>query len=136
MLKIEKDMIAKARKKTLDASSWLTQAKLTELTDSSLTELSDQLREWKETKLIFSVLQDGIELFPAYAFISGKFYPASGLQAILILFAGRKDDWGIAYWFASSNSYLGGKHPQDVLQSYPENVLLAAADELAGVTHG
>lgn len=31
------------------------------------------------------------------------------------VFRGRKDDWGLAYWFASPNSFLGGKRAQDLL---------------------
>lgn len=86
--------------------------------------------------MLFSVDHEGIELFPAYAFTDDQLQPLSGLQAILTLFAGKKDDWGVAYWFASANGYLGGKPPQDVLRTNPEEVLLAVKDELAGVTHG
>jgi len=34
---------------------------------------------------------------------------------VLSVFRGRKDEWGLAYWFASVNSFLGGKRPQDLL---------------------
>ncbi len=41
--------------------------------------------------------------------------------------------WGMAFWFASSNSYLGGGHPKEVLQTDFGIVLDAARDE-RGVT--
>jgi hypothetical protein len=133
---IERQMIARAKQKVLNASSWFTQAELTRLTGVPSPDLEIQLEAWKETKTIFSVLHDGLELFPAYAFTDDNLQPLIGLQAILRLFADKKDNWGMAYWFAGANGYLGGKRPQDVLQINPENVLLAAEDELAGVTHG
>lgn len=86
--------------------------------------------------MIFSVVHDGVELFPPYVFTDSKPQPLAGLQAVLIMFAGKKDGWGMAYWFASANGYLGGKRPHDVLLTNPEAVLLAAKDELARVTHG
>jgi len=95
-----------------------------------------QLGVWKETKMIFSVLHERVELFPAYAFTDDKLQPCAGLQVILTLFDGKKNDWGAAYWFAGANGFLGGKRPQDVLRINPDEVLLAAEDELAGVTHG
>lgn len=133
---IEQQMILTAKQKVLSATNWSTQAELARLTDVSAPDLDVQLHEWKETKMLFSVHHEGVELFPAYAFTDDKLQPLAELQAILTLFAGKKDDWGVAYWFAGANGYLGGKNPQDVLQTKPEKVLLAAKDELAGVTHG
>jgi len=42
----------------------------------------------------------------------------------------------MAYWFMSSNSFLGGKRPQDLLMSAPEKVIAAAQDEVQAVAHG
>lgn len=133
---LEQQIIATARRKALNATSWFTPAELARLNDVSAPDLDVQLHGWKEMKMLFSVHHEGIELFPAYNFTDDKLQPLSGLHEILTLFAGKKDDWGVAYWFASANGYLGGKRPQDVLGPNPEEVLLAAKDELAGVTHG
>jgi hypothetical protein len=135
-LTIEKQMIVRAKQKVLSATSWFTQAELASLTGVPSLDLEVQMRAWKETKMIFSVLHERVELFPVYAFTDDRLQPLVGLQAIRMLLAGRKDDWGMAYWFAGANGYLGGKRPQDVLRINPDEVLLAAEDELAGVTHG
>lgn len=135
-LAIEKQMIVRAKQKVLSATSWFTQAELAGAISVSSPYLDAELRAWKETKMIFSVVHEGVELFPAYAFADIKPQPLPALRAILILFDGKKNDWGAAYWFAGANGYLGGKRPQNVLQTDPEAVLLAAKDELAGVTHG
>ena len=66
------------------------------------------------------------DYFPPYALDPSTDYrPAQGLAAFL----GRKDGWGLAYWFASVNSFIGGKRPQDLL-------IAAAQDDVAGVLHG
>lgn len=132
----ERQMIARAKQKVMNATSWLTEAELARLTGVSPPDLEVQLRAWKEAKMIFSVAHERAELFPAYAFTEDQLQPFAGLQAILILFDGKKNDWGAAYWFAGANGFLGGKRPQDVLRINPDEVLLAAEDELAGVTHG
>lgn len=51
-------------------------------------------------------------------------------------FDSKKDGWGLAYWFRSDNSFLGGKRPQDLLASDPERVIAAAEDEVQEVAHG
>ena len=42
----------------------------------------------------------------------------------------------MAYWFRSDNSFLGGKRPQDLLASAPDQVIAAALDEIHGIVHG
>lgn len=133
---IELKKITRAKQKVISSTSWFTQAELARLTDAPPPDLEIQLRAWRETKMIFSVLHEGTELFPAYAFSIDKLQPIAGLQAVLMLFAGKRNEWGAAYWFAGANGYLGGKRPQDVLRTNPGEVLLAAHDALTGVTHG
>lgn len=58
------------------------------------------------------------------------------MAEVLRVFDGKKEGWGLAYWFASVNSYLGGKRPQDLLIAAPARVVAAVEDEVAGVTHG
>ncbi|MNN96262.1 hypothetical protein D3C81_2152150 [compost metagenome] len=58
------------------------------------------------------------------------------LKAILDVLRTKKDGWGIAFWFASSSGYLGSRRPQEMLFSDADKVLLAATDEVSGITHG
>ena len=41
----------------------------------------------------------------------------------------------MAFWFGSSNSYLGGRHPKEVLQTDFGIVLDAARDEGCVILH-
>ena len=61
---------------------------------------------------------------------------AKGLAPVLARFGDALDEWDIATWFASVNSFLGGRTPMDLLRSQPGQVLAAAEDEIAGVQHG
>lgn len=75
-----------------------------------------------------------MDYFPRYALDPSLDYrPAKSLAAVLAVFRGLKSDWGVAYWFASVNSFLGGKRPQDLLLQQPDRVVAAAEDAIAGV---
>lgn len=132
----ERQMEVKAKQLVLASTSWFTQAELANSTNMLLSEIEPHLLEWKSSGMLFSVHHEGAELFPSYAFNHDEHLPMEELKLILSLFAGKKDGWGVAYWFASLNGYLGGKCPQDMLQVDPKRVSKAAEIEIAGVIHG
>lgn len=95
------------------------------------------LDDWESEGKIFSIRHGGCSLFPMYAFLANAGHgPLPGLKVILDVLKVKKDGWGIAFWFASPSGYLGGSRPQNVLFSDPDEVLLAAQDEVSGITHG
>jgi hypothetical protein len=134
---IEARMTAQARKEVLENANWMTAAQVAEAAGFSMANPSAQPNKWKKEGRIFAVRHRGVDYFPGYALDARASYrPLKGLAKVLAIFEGRKDDWGLAYWFSSTNSFLGGKRPQDVLGVEPERVASAAEDELAGVAHG
>ena len=62
--------------------------------------------------------------------------PLKSLAPVLAVFGMAKDGSGLAYWFASADSLLGGKRPYDGLLKSPDFLLAAAADETAEIAHG
>jgi hypothetical protein len=58
------------------------------------------------------------------------------MARVIEVLAEHKDAWGMAYWFLSVNSFLGGKRPQDLIASAPERVIAAAIDEVQEIAHG
>jgi hypothetical protein len=62
--------------------------------------------------------------------------PLKALAPVLHEFGTSKSGWGLGYWFAGVNSFLGGRRPLDLLATHPALVLAAAEDEMAGVEHG
>ncbi|MER8955820.1 hypothetical protein NKH98_24450 [Mesorhizobium sp. M0833] len=134
---MEARMTAEARGAVLESGDWLTAPQIASMAGFSTSNPSAQPNKWKKEGRIFAVRHRGVDYFPGYALDSTAGYrPVKTLAKVLSVLHRKKDDWGLAYWFASVNSFLGGKRPQDVLASDPERVLAAAEDELVGAPHG
>lgn len=129
-------MLARSRKAVLEGADWLTAAKLAELAGLSASNPSTQPNKWKRERRIFAIHHNGVDYFPGYGLDpEADWRPRKALKSVLEVFGDEKDGWGLAYWFLSANSFLGGKRPQDVLATRPEQVIAAASDEMEGVAH-
>jgi hypothetical protein len=134
---VEARMTAQARKAVLEGGDWLTAAQVAKLAGFSTTNLSAQPNKWKKDGLIFAVRHHGVDYFPGYGLDPATNYrPYKALARVLRIFGNEKDAWGLAYWFTSINSFLGGKRPQDLLAEQGERVVCAAEDEMEAVAHG
>lgn len=132
----EAAMAIKARARVLESGDLLTASDIAKLAGFSETNPSVQPNKWKRNGLIFAVQHKGADYFPSYALDPQNGYRPRKAMAKIIQIFGEKGDWGKAYWFASDNSFLGGKRPQDILATQPERVIAAAADEMEGAVHG
>ncbi len=133
----EAAMVARSRNAVLESADWLTAAQVAELAGLSASNPSTQPNKWKRQKQIFAITHNGVDYFPGYGLDPNTGYrPRKALKPVLDVFGEHKDGWGLAYWFLSANSFLGGKRPQDVLASEPERVVAAAEDEIKGISHG
>ncbi|MDO9007543.1 MAG: hypothetical protein Q7U80_04915 [Thiobacillus sp.] len=130
----EAAMIAHARNAVLNSAQWLTSEQMAKHA-AELNEFPPQVNDWKEDGLIFSIDYQNTDYFPAYG-LDANVRPVKALAAVIATFQGSKDGWDLACWFASVNSFLGGRRPQDLLGTAPNEVIAAAADEVAGVAHG
>lgn len=132
----EAAMLARARNAVLNSGDWLTAAQVAEAAGLSSKNPSAQPHKWKKQGQIFAVNHRGTDYFPGYALDPGtNFRPVVMLASIIDVFAESKDSWGMAYWFGSENSFLGGRRPQDMLTSEPALVLKAAKDEVRVIDH-
>ena len=133
----EAAMLVQARKAVLESGDWLTAAEIAHLAGLSTRNPSAQPNKWKKQGLVFSIHHVGVDYFPSYGLDrDASFRPVKSLAKIIAAFSSHKDGWGMAYWFRSDNSLLGGKRPQDLLASAPERVLEAALDEVQAIAHG
>lgn len=133
----EAAMLVQARKAVLESGDWLTAAEVAQLAGLSTRNPSAQPNKWKRQGQIFAIQHGGVDYYPGYGLDHNTgFRPLKVLARIIEAFAGHKDGWGMAYWFRSQNSFLGGKRPQDLLTAMPERVIEAAQDEVQGVTQG
>jgi len=133
----EAAMLVKARKAVLESGDWLSAVELTQLAQLSTANPSSQPNKWKKAGRIFAIHHNGVDYFPAYGLDKDEdFRPLKALAQVIEVFDDHKNGWGMAFWFMSVNSFLGGKRPQDLLVSHPEQVINAARDEVQAVEHG
>ena len=121
-------------RKFVIGDGWLTADEIGRRT--GLGEIASDLDAWHASGLLFAINHQNIMHFPFYALDPNAGYrPAIALQQAIKTLR-PKSDWGLAIWFASANSFLGGGRPQDLLLERPERVVDAAEEEAAGVVHG
>lgn len=133
----EAAMLAEARQLTLQDGDWVTAAGLSQLTGLEPAALAAGLRAWLNDGSLISVNDRSQEYFPAFAFGEATVQrPTAEFGAVVKVLSKKKDGWGMAFWFASSNHYLGGNRPKDLLRSSSECVRRAAEEEVAGILHG
>jgi hypothetical protein len=133
----EAAMLVQARKAVLESGDWLNAADIAQVAQLSTRNPSAQPNKWKKQGQIFAINHGGVDYFPGYGLDPDTSYrPLKALAKVIEIFEGHKDSWGMAYWFRSDNSFLGGKKPQDLLASVPDRVIDAALDEIQGIAHG
>jgi len=134
---IEARMTAQARKAVLEGAEWLTAAQIAELAGFSASNPSAQPNKWKREGSIFALRHQSSDYFPGYGLdLAAGYRPIKALATIIKIFGASKDAWGLAYWFASVNSFLGGMRPQDLLAQQADHVIEAAQDEMNEIAHG
>ncbi|WP_258953892.1 integrase [Yersinia similis] len=116
-------------------SVWLTARELSEKASFKSTNPSAGPNRWKSAGRIFALQLNGKDKYPEYALDEG-FRPIPVVKQVISLLGEKKTPWGLAIWFGSENSWLGGKKPKDVLATMPMQVLRAAQAESEGGTHG
>lgn len=133
----EAAMLVRARRAVLESGDWLTAAQVAELAGLSTRNPSAQPNKWKKQGAIFAIHHAGVDYFPGFGLDhEAGFRPLKDLATIIEIFHGHRDSWEMAYWFASANSFLGAKRPQDLLAKAPQRVIAAAEDEIQGIVHG
>jgi hypothetical protein len=133
----EAQMLAKAKKAVLESGDWVSAAEIAKLGAFRSSNPSSQPNKWKREQRLFAIRHNGVDYFPVYGLDKDAAYrPLPAMREVIKVLEPEKSGWGMAYWFASVNSYLGGKRPQDLLSRDPQRVIAAAREEAAGVTHG
>jgi hypothetical protein len=134
---LEAKMLARAKSAVLTEGAWLTTKEIADLAGFSNTNPSAQPNKWKRAGLTFAISHHGTDYFPEYGLDADNGYrPRKPMAEIIKIFGDSKDGWGLAFWFSSVNSFLGGKRPQDLLKKRPERVIAAAEDEHQDIAHG
>ena len=135
--RIQAWMTLDAKLRILHSGDFLRAAEIAKLAGDSEKNATAQPTIWKRNSTIFTIEHKGVDYFPLYALDPDKNYrPYQAVAEILRIFGDTKTGWGAAFWFASLNSFLDDRRPQDLLASNPNLVIAAAKDEVEGVQHG
>lgn len=130
-------LVESGKRRIMSSGDWLTVLEWSQLTALTVDEQKANLYSLLLERRIFSIGLDGVDYFPTYAFDACDGYqPVAAIEAVIGVLAKRKDAWGMAFWFGSSNPYLGGRQPKEVLVTDLGIVLDAASDEVCGILHG
>ncbi len=126
---------AQLREKVLARGEWLSSQEVSENAGYQNANSSGQPNKWKKAGKIFAIAVEGRDLYPTYALgVDGK--PLPQMKEVLSLLSPHRQSLAIASWFASANSWLGGKTPMDEIAKNPQGVLKAAQMEAAPIEHG
>jgi hypothetical protein len=128
-------MLIKAKTDILNSGDFLPATEVARLAGFSASNLSVQPNKWKRAREIFAIQHGREDYLPVYA-LTTDHRPRKEMAEILNIFGDAKDGWGLAFWFASLNSFLDDERPQDVLATDPESLIAAARDEMAEFGHG
>lgn len=129
--------VEKAKRRIIFSGDWVTAAELVELPAETVNELRPDVYSLLRERRIFTISYGGVDYFPTFAFDAySGYHPVPGLKDVIEVLATRKDAWGMAFWFGSSNSYLGGRQPKALIRTDLGIVLDAARDEVYGILHG
>ncbi|PTU01972.1 hypothetical protein DBR45_14715, partial [Pseudomonas sp. HMWF031] len=121
----------------LQDGDWVTAAGLSQLTGLEPAALAAGLRAWLHDGRLISVSDRHQAYFPVFAFGDATpWQPTAEFGAVVKVLSPQKDAWGLAFWFASSNHWLGGQRTKDLLRSSPARVRNAAQEEVTGPLHG
>lgn len=133
----EAEMEAKVRRAVIESGDWLTVDEILQLSGIHSRVDSVHPAQWKQQGDIFTVNDHGTDYYPAFGLEKDAGYrPYRVMSTIIDIFKDDKNGWGMAYWFQSINSYLGGNKPQALIGTNPDLVVDAALDEVRGSTHG
>jgi hypothetical protein len=124
---------AKALEAVLENSEWLTAEEIGERGGFSRSNLAAPAHRWKQEGKIFAVPHCGQDRFPRYG-LDESFRPLPALEQVLKLL-GSISPWRVAIWFESTNSWLDGRRPRQMLGNNPGKVL-RAVERYRNSSHG
>ncbi|PWK09408.1 hypothetical protein [Pantoea ananatis] len=123
------------REFVLNDAEWLDANQLSEAVGFKNKNRSAGPNTWKRRNKIFAISYKGKNLYPRYC-LDEAFEPLPIVKEILEIFDNTKSGWVLAFWFGTSNSWLNGEKPKDVLNGDKKKLIRAAKASKDGLQHG
>lgn len=117
---------ARARLRFMDEIQTLSSDEVAKAAGHSARNRSQTASRWKSEGRIFSVRWQGQERYPAFQFRDGR--PLPVIKEALAALSGDLSPWETAFWFVSTNGWLEGKAPYEMLDA-PDRVVSAAREQ-------
>ncbi|HEY1856605.1 hypothetical protein [Acidocella sp.] len=121
----------KLRDRFVDETGPLTSLEVAKLSGSKGTNLYATATRWKSANRVFSVSHRGQEYYPSFQFKDGSPHPM--IKKVLAALPASMSPWQKAFWFVSTNGWLGDRAPADMLDDAAA-VVAAAEHEGKEVT--
>ncbi|MDM0053921.1 hypothetical protein [Variovorax sp. J22R115] len=121
-------MEGRARSAIQEGTDWYTAQQVAEFAKLGPGNPIGSVSRWKAQGRVFALRQGNRDLYPRYA-LGIDFHPLPAMKDLLRVLDKRSGEW-LATWFESTNGFLGGKRPRELLLSDPARVLEAAKDEV------
>ena len=90
-----------------------------------------QREAWKQAGQVFSVVHEGVELFPGYQFIrvEGHWQPRPSIRLVLEALGPVDHPWFLAAWFLGANAWLVERDGDNARNLSPEEALERGLDD-------
>ncbi|MEJ8816254.1 hypothetical protein WKW77_34785 [Variovorax ureilyticus] len=121
-------MEGRARSAIQEGTDWYTAQQVAEFAKLRPGNPIGSVSRWKAQGRVFALRQGNRDLYPRYA-LGGDFHPLPAMKNILQVLGKQSAEW-LTTWFESTNGFLGGRRPRELLLSDPARVLEAAKDEV------
>lgn len=115
---------ARLRKDLATEFGLLRSSEVAEFAGSFAQNKAATANRWAKAGRIFSVPTGQGERFPGFEFRDGV--PRLVVQSVVSAFGQKLTGWSLALWFTSSNGWLNGQRPVDLLDDAPSTVIEAA----------
>lgn len=123
---------AEARVRLAERYGVLTSTQLAERSGSRATNPAATANRWRTQGKVFSVTWDGVNVYPGFQLDEeGQTRPV--IAQVIDAAGDQLRGWDLALWFTSSNAWLDGARPVDLLDESPADVLDAVRSAVVDV---
>lgn len=128
------DLERRAIERVLQGVEWSTAAEIGARRAPGAANPHGTISRWRDSGAVFGIDHGGRKIYPAYVF-DASLQPLPAVRKVLEVFKGY-EPFRIAAWFESTNAFLGGRRPREVIGTDPDAVVAAARAHRVGPVHG